>query len=312
MAPVQNSAQTTDPMESVVNNATQDVTQALEGLRSGDVHAAMPLIESYLIPAVGVLLLLIVGYLAAKFVARMVSTPICKRVDETLGRFVGKMVYYAIMISILIAVMGKFGLQVTSFAAVLASAGFAVGMAFQGTLGNFAAGIMLLVFRPFKVGDVISAAGVTAKVNEIDLFTTTLDTPDNRRLIVPNTAITAGTIENISHHTERRADVTVGCSYSADLRETRDILTQAAESLQHRMIAGEGRGYQVVLGALGDSAVNWTVRMWTHAADFWAVKEELTEAVKNHLETAGIAIPFPQMEIHFPADLSDRKSTKAA
>lgn len=300
MAPFDEAAEAN--MDSVVDTAGQDVTAALEGLKNGNLEAAWPLIENYLIPAAGVLLGLIVAYMVAKFVARMISSPICKRVDETLGKFVGKMVYYAIMISVLIAVMGKFGLQVTSFAAILAAAGFAIGMAFQGTLGNFASGIMLLVFRPFKVGDVISAAGITAKVNEIDLFTTTFDTPDNRRIIVPNSAITAGTIENISHHSERRVDVHVGCDYSADLRQTREVLQQAAESLQNSMVIGEGRGYQIVLGTLGDSCINWTVRFWTRAENYWPVTEALTEAVKNHLDDAGIGIPFPQMDIHLPAN----------
>lgn len=285
-------------LEGVGDKASEDVSQALEGLKNGDFEAAWPLIQNYLIPAAGVLLLLIVGYMIAKLVARIVSSPVRKRVDETLGRFVGKMVYYAIMISILIAVLGKFGFQVTSFAAILASAGFAIGMAFQGTLGNFAAGIMLLVFRPFKVGDVIDAAGSKGKVNEIDLFTTTLDTPDNRRLIVPNTAITSGTIENISHHEERRVDVSVGCDYTADLRQTREVLEQAAMSMNNMIVQGEGRGYQVVLGTLGDSCVNWTVRAWTKADNFFPLTEALTESVKNHLDAAGIGIPFPQMDVH--------------
>ena len=200
----------------------------------------------------------------------------------------------------------------TSFAAILAAAGFAIGMAFQGTLGNFASGIMLLVFRPFKVGDVISAAGIKAKVNEIDLFTTTFDTPDNRRIIVPNSAITAGTIENTSHHTERRVDVSVGCDYSADIRQTREVLQRAAESLQSNMIIGEGRGYQVVLGTLGDSCVNWTVRFWTRTENYWAVNEALTEAVKNHLDDAGIGIPYPQLDIHIPNAALSLLQNKAA
>lgn len=293
-----------DVTNDLVNKATEDVGNAWEGLKQGDFDAAMPLIKEYVFPAIQVLLILIVGYMVAKFVARIVSSPVRKKVDETLGKFVGKVVYYTIMISVLIAVMGSFGLQVTSFAAILASAGFAVGMAFQGTLGNFAAGIMLLVFRPFKVGDVINAAGITAKVNEIDLFTTTFDTPDNRRIIVPNTAITVGTIENISHHEERRVDVAVGCDYTADLKHTRQVLSEAAESLQSNMIIGDGRGFQIVLGDLGDSSVNWTVRFWTKAADYWAVKEALTEAVKNKLDEAGIGIPYPQMDVHVLRDLN--------
>jgi small conductance mechanosensitive channel len=284
--------------ESVAAKASSDVGEALQGLKDGDFQKVWPLLQGYVVPAVEVLLLLIVSYMAAKFISRIVSAPVQKRVDETLGRFIGKAVYYAIMISVLIAVLGKFGFHVTSFAAILASAGFAIGMAFQGTLGNFSAGIMLLVFRPFKVGDFISAAGIRATVNEIDLFTTTLDTTDNRRIIVPNTAIAAGTIENVSHHTERRVEVKVGCDYSADLRKTREVLTAAAEALKEKMIEGDGRGCQVVLGDLGDSAVNWSVRFWTTADEFWGVKEELTESVKNHLDEAGIGIPYPQIDVH--------------
>ena len=158
---------------------------------------------------------------------------------------------------------------------------------------------MLLVFRPFKVGDVINAAGITAKVEEIDLFTTTFDTPDNRRIIVPNSEIAGGIIENVSHHQDRRVDIAVGVDYSADLQETRNALMAAAESQKEFLVNGDGRGYQIVLGDLGDSAVGWTVRFWTKADDYWAVKEQLTAAVKQHLDEASIGIPYPQMDVHF-------------
>lgn len=197
-----------------------------------------------------------------------------------------------------LGVLSYFGIGVSSFAAVLAAAGFAIGLAFQGTLSNFAAGVLLLVFRPFKVGDVINAAGLTAKVFAIDLFTTVFDTFDNRRIVVPNSAITSGTIENITFHREHRIDVNVGVAYSASIQETRDTLTAAAESLKEFLLEGEGRGYQIVLGDLGDSAVQWTVRFWTTADIFWPTKEKLTEAVKTHLDNAGIGIPFPQMDVH--------------
>lgn len=299
-------------MEAVADSASADISNAIQGLKDGDFDKAWPLVQEYLIPATTALVFLVVGYLAAKLIARLVSTPVRERVDETLGRFVGRMVYYAIMVSVMIAVLGKFGFEVASFAAVLASAGFAIGMAFQGTLGNFAAGIMLMVFRPFKVGDVINAADVKGKVNEIDLFTTTLDTPDNRRLIVPNTAITSGTIENVTFHEDRRVEVCVGCDYSADLRQTREVLESAANSLQHYLVTGDGRGHQVVLGTLGDSCVNWTVRFWTKAENYWTVQEGLTEAVKNSLDAAGIGIPFPQLDINIPGYATGATENRAA
>ena len=157
------------------------------------------------------------GYFVAKFLSRLASAPVKMKVDETLGKFTGKLVFYVLMIFVFIAVLGRVGVEVTSFAAIMAAAGFAIGLAFQGTLSNFASGVLLLVFRPFKVGDVINAAGITAKVYEIDLFTTTFDTPDNRRIVVPNSSIAGGTIENITFHGQRRLDVAVGVDYSADI-----------------------------------------------------------------------------------------------
>ena len=317
---MQNSPDTDQKLQDIARSALGDVPPQKDGgfgsafdkLQEGDLSDAWPVIQQYVIPAAIALGILFIGYLAAKVISRMVSSPIRKRVDETLGRFVGRMVYYVIMVSILVAVLGRFGVQVTSFAAIIASAGFAIGMAFQGTLGNFAAGIMLMVFRPFKVGDVINAAGVKGKVNEIDLFTTTLDTPDNRRLIVPNTAITASTIENVTFHEDRRVEVQVGCDYSADIQRTREVLEQAAMSLQPYVLNGHGRGYQVVLGTLGDSCVNWTVRFWTRAENYWAVQEELTAAVKNSLDAAGIGIPFPQMDINLPGYANGDVDRRAA
>lgn len=287
-----------DSLSAAGDAAKQDAMNAWEGLMAGDFGAAMPLFEKYLFPALIALAILIIAYFVGKFLSRTASAPITRRVDATLGKFIGKLIFYAIMIFALLGVLGRYGISVAGFAAVLAAAGFAIGMAFQGTLGNFAAGIMLLVFRPFKVGDVINAAGITAKVDAIDLFTTTFDTPDNRRIIVPNGQIAGGTIENISFHTQRRVDVTTGADYSASIDETRKALEKAAESLSDKMIQGEGRGYQIVLGGLGDSSVDWTVRFWCNAADFWGVKEELTRAVKMHLDDAGIGIPYPTMDVN--------------
>lgn len=259
----------------------------------------MQYVTKYGIPLAGAIIIIIVAFIAGKMFSGIVRKTMGKaKIDETLSRFLGKMLYYLVLTIGVMFALSMFGIEVTSFAAILAAAGFAVGMALSGTLGNFAAGAMLLIFRPFKVGDVINAAGVTAKVNEIELFTTTLDTPDNRRIIVPNSAIAGGTIENISFHPDRRCDVAVGCDYSASIDQTREVLGKAAESLNDMMLQGEDRGYQIVLGDLGDSCVNWTVRFWCAAADYWGVKEALTRAVKQHLDEAGIGIPFPQMDVH--------------
>jgi small conductance mechanosensitive channel len=285
--------------EDQVNAATDQGKEALDGALKGDFSQATELLVDWGPKVAGAIIILVATFIVGKIIARIVSRSAEKaKVDLTLSRFFGKMVYYLILVVGVMMALGTVGVAVTSFAAILAAAGFAVGMALSGTLGNFAAGAMLLIFRPFKVGDIISAAGVTAKVNAIELFTTTLDTPDNRRIIVPNGQIADGTIENITHHPERRCDVFVGCDYSADLDKTREVLTKAAESLDEYNVKGEGRGFQVFLIDLGDSSVNWTVRFWTTGADFWTAKEKLTEAVKQHLDEAGIGIPFPQMDVH--------------
>ena len=291
---------TTEPTgEEQVNEAAEKGKEALDGAMSGDFSGATQLLLDWGPKIAGAIIILVATFIVGKIIARIVSRTAEKaKIDLTLSRFFGKMVYYLVLVIGVMIALGTVGVEVTSFAAILAAAGFAVGMAMSGTLGNFANGVMLLIFRPFDVGDVISAAGVTAKVNAIELFTTTLDTPDNRRIIVPNSAIYGGTIENITHHDERRCDVFVGCDYGADLYKTREVLTKAAESLDQYNVKGEGRGFQIFLIDLGDSSVNWTVRFWTTGADFWTAKEKLTEAVKQHLDEAGIGIPFPQMDVH--------------
>ena len=278
------------------------ITESYEKLMAGDVtDAGMVLAVNVLFPAVCALAVLIVAYFVAKLFSRWTTKAICQRIDETLGKFAGKLVFYSVMMICGLAVLQTLGVGVAGFAAVLAAAGFAIGLAFQGTLSNFAAGILLLVFRPFQVGDLVNTAGITGKVNAIYLFTTSFDTPDNRRLIVPNSAITSATIENITFHSKRRVDISIGVDYSASLDATRNILAECAESFADVMIAREDRGYQIVLSNLGASSVDWTIRFWAHTEDYFLVKEALIEEVKLRLDEVGIGIPFPQMELHLPS-----------
>ena len=252
--------------------------------------------------------MIFVGYLVAKYLSRVVSGPVCRRVDETLGRFVGKMIFYTVLVGVTGAVLSSLGAPLGGLAAILAAAGFAVGLAFQGTLSNFASGVLMMVFRPFKVGDVVNAAGVTGKVNEIDLFTTTLDTPDNRRIIVPNSSISGGTIENISFHPHRRVEVCVGVDYSADLDATRAALEAAVSKVDMATIKGDDRGSAVVLAGLGDSAVDWKVRVWVAAENYWPILEGLTGEVKRQLDAVSIGIPFPQLDVHISGETSETES----
>lgn len=276
--------------------------KAFEKLADGDLSYLTEYATEHLAPALfyaaiglGVIFL---GYLVASYLSRVVSKPVCRRVDETLGRFTGRIVFYSIMVAVIGGVLSKLGAPLGGLAAMLAAAGFAVGLAFQGTLSNFASGVLMLVFRPFKVGDVITAAGVTGTVNEIDLFTTTLDTPDNRRIIVPNSSISGGIIENISFHPQRRIEVVVGVDYGADMQDTRAALEAAVASHADRIIEGEGRGSKVLLSSLGDSAVEWKVRAWVAASDYWPALESLTGEVKSQLDAVNIGIPYPQLDVH--------------
>lgn len=196
----------------------------------------------------------------------------------------------------LIFCLGRFGVQTASLAAVIAAAGLAVGLAFQGTLSNFAAGIMLLTFRPFKVGDTVNVSGETGSVEEIELFFTHIDTFDNRRIILPNATVFGTKIENISHHPLRRADVNVGVDYTADVDRTREVLLAAVASVEGQ---AQGKEPQVVLQNFGASSVDWTVRIWAPAATLFPTREATLRAIKYHLDEAGIGIPFPQMDVHF-------------
>lgn len=250
--------------------------------------------------------LAIVLIIAVLFIAgwiKGIATKACRKADveETLARFLGNMIRYLVLFAGGIAILGTLGVETTSFAAILAAAGFAIGMAMSGMLGNVAAGVMLLFFRPFKVGDVASAGGTTGKVIEIGLFTTTFDTPDNRRIIVPNGSVFGGTIENVSHHDTRRVAVSVGTDYGADIDKTREILMAAAKACTGVLVDPEPG---VVLTGLGGSSIDWSVRVWVNAADFWAVSDQLTRDVKYALDSAGIGIPYPQMDVHIDGNVA--------
>ncbi len=283
----------------VSEEAVNRVWQGALNVAHGDFSGVSDLAIKYIVPAAIGILALIVAYFIAKFASRICSAPIRGRVDETLGKFVGKLVFYTIMVATIIGVIGRLGFDVTSFAAVLAAAGFAVGLAFQGTLSNFAAGILLLVFRPFKVGDSVVVAGTKGTVYEIDLFSTAIDTSDNRRIILPNSSIAGNTIENMTYHQHRRIEVAVGIAYESDLMASREALTEAVESLGDLMILGEGRGYKIALETLGPHAVDWVVQAWVKTSDIGMAKEILTVSIKENLDAAGLRIPYPQLDVHW-------------
>ncbi len=214
--------------------------------------------------------------------------------DETLSKFLAKLVRWLILLLAALSCLSKFGIETTSFAAVLGAAGLAVGLAFQGTLSNFVAGAMLLIFRPYKVGDVVNLAGHSGKVYEIGLFTTLVDTFDNRRIIIPNNSVFGEVIENITYHPVRRVEVEVGTAYAADIDATRTALERAIETVPEFVRNPEPA---VVLTGLGASSVDWSVRAWARNDDFFSAKQALLRTIKLELDRTGIDIPFPQMDV---------------
>ncbi|MDP6962617.1 MAG: mechanosensitive ion channel [Planctomycetota bacterium] len=254
------------------------------------------LVMNYGSDAILALIVLVIGVLSSRWAQRAVVRICTKaKLDNTLARFFSKMARWAALGLTAMFVLDTFGIDVSSFAVVLGAMGLAVGMALQGTLGHFASGVMLLIFRPFKVGDTINVAGVSGVVFEIDLFSTAIDTFDNRRLIVPNSNVFGKTIENLSHHQTRRIQVDVGTSYDADIETTRAVLEKVVAANEYRLADKNG---DVILVALGDSAVNWTIRIWCNRSDVGACKQQLISQAKSALEGAGIELPFPQLQIH--------------
>ncbi|WP_212523777.1 mechanosensitive ion channel domain-containing protein [Actibacterium sp. MT2.3-13A] len=216
------------------------------------------------------------------------------RLDVTLMRFAGSVASYLIMAVAAIFILGRFGIETTSLAALLGAAGLAIGLALQGTLSNVAAGVMLIGFRPFKVGDYITAAGQSGTVSAVTLFTTELTTPDNVQIIVPNGDIFSSAITNYSYHKTRRCDLVFGVSYDSDLK--------TAETIIRDCIKADPRAHAtpepfVKVSNLGDSSVDFTVRVWCDSGDFWGLKFDLTRAVKEGFDTGGIEIPFPTQTV---------------
>ena len=219
--------------------------------------------------------------------------------DETLASFLSSLVKYLVIAITVIAVLGKFGVETTSLVAVLGAAGLAVGLALQGTLSNVAAGVMLLLFRPFKIGDFVEVAGESGSVKAINLFTTEMATGDNIQIIVPNSDVWGGAVKNYSFHDKRRVDLTIGVGYDDDLNLARTAIMETIEA--------DSRSLSdplplVAVTELADSSVNFVVRVWCKNGDYWGLKFELTKAIKERLDKEGLSIPYPQHDIHLIGD----------
>jgi small conductance mechanosensitive channel len=246
-------------------------------------------------------------YFVGKFIVRLVvkatATVMQKQeVDKTLETFICNLVRTVLMVVVIIAAIGAIGVETTSFIAIFGAAGLAVGLALQGSLSNFASGVLIVLFRPYRVGDWIEAAGISGGVEQVQILTTILKTGDNKQIIVPNSQIMDSIITNYSANDTRRVDMVVGVSYDDDIDKVRKTLEE--------LIAAEERilpepAPTVTVAALADSSVNFNVRPWVNTADYWGVMFDMTEAIKKRFDKDGISFPFPQQDVHLYNEKSD-------
>lgn len=240
--------------------------------------------------------ILIVGRWVAKGFAKLAGRMMDRaQVDPTLHKFVTSLTYIALLAFVVIAALNQLGIQTASFIAVLGAAGLAIGLALQGALANFAAGVLMIIFKPFKAGDFIEGGGTTGTVEEVQIFTTQLLTPDNKAVIVPNSKIMSDNITNYTLKGSRRVDMMFGIGYGDDINQARDIIL--------RIIAVDDRIFkdpapEVLVSELADSSVNLATRVWSSADDYWDVLFAITEEVKKRFDAEGISIPFPQRDVH--------------
>ncbi len=248
---------------------------------------------------INVVLALVIFYVG-RIVARMLQKGIrrlmqTREMDKILETFVANLVYWAIMIFVIIAAINQIGVQTTSLIAVMGAAGLAVGLALQGSLSNFAAGVLIVIFRPYRVGDWVEAAGISGSVEQVQILTTILKTGDNKQIIVPNSQIMSSIITNYSANDTRRVDMVIGVSYDDDIDKVRATI-QALVDADSRIL--KDPACTITVAALADSSVNFNVRPWVKTSDYWTVMFDLTEAIKKRFDEEGISFPFPQQDVH--------------
>jgi small conductance mechanosensitive channel len=261
-----------------------------------DKATLISLLEQYALSLFWALFILVIGRLCARWITRIIRRVMTRsEVDDTLIGFTCNVAYIALMALVFIAALGKLGIETTSFAALIAAAGLAIGLSLQGSLSNFASGVILIIFRPFKAGDFVEAGGVAGVIEEIQIFSTQIRSGDNKRIIVPNGQITGATITNYSAKETRRIDLVIGVGYSDDLKKVRSVLEE--------VLAAEPRVLkdpESVIGLLelGESSVNFAVRPWVATDEYWPTLFSLQEEIKLRFDQEGISIPYPQRDLH--------------
>ena len=269
----------------------------MEGLDVSEwIRNLTDLVSQWGLKVLGAIAVLIIGMMAIKGIRGSVRKALDRSdIDPTLAPFLSSIIYYLLLVALVVAVLGMFGVETTSFIAVLGAAAFAVGLALQGTLSNFASGVMLLIFRPFQVGDFIEAGGTAGSVQEIGIFSSTLNTPDNVRITIPNTAIYGQTIKNFSVNETRRCDMVIGIGYGDDIGKAMGIINKAVSS-DDRVLNDPAP--VIAVSELADSSVNIIVRPWCRRQNYGPLKFDLTKKIKEDLEAGGCSIPFPQRDVH--------------
>jgi len=222
-----------------------------------------------------------------------------RKVDETVSSFLGTLVYTIVIIAVLLAVLGKFGVETTSFVMVLGAASFAIGFALQGSLSNFASGVMIIVFHPYRIGDFIEVAGTAGVVQDIHLFNTIINTPDNIKVIVPNGKIAGDVIRNVTGNDTRRVDLVIGIGYDSPIGKAMEVAMNVVKGDERVLEEPEP---QVAVAELADSSVNLVVRPWVKKEDYWGVRFDVTHRIKEAFDENGIEIPFPQHVIHMGSE----------
>ena len=290
----QNSPETPPPS---TESAADQVLNAGDAIANFDVQN---FIDVYVMPwginIVLALVIYIIGKMIVKTLVGIFGKIMAKsKYDDMLVDFLKSIVNAILMLFVIVASLDQLGVDTTSLVAILGAAGLAIGLSLQGSLQNFAAGVMLLVFRPFKAGDFVEAGGVSGSVINVGIFSTIMNTPDNKEIIVPNGNIYGGNITNYSAKPTRRVDMVFGIGYGDDLLKAKQVLESMLDA-DERVL--KDPAYTVAVGELGDSSVNLVVRPWVKSSDYWGVKFDFTEAVKLRFDQEGISIPFPQMDVH--------------
>jgi small conductance mechanosensitive channel len=254
------------------------------------------LVAAYGLKVLGAIATLVIGVWIARWLARIAGKVLDKRsVDPTLTKFASSLVKITLITFVIISAISQVGIETTSFVAVIGAAGLAVGFALQGSLSNFASGVMLIIFKPIKVGDYIEGGGAAGSVEVIGIFVTTLVTPDNKVIYIPNSGLTGSNIVNYSAKDTRRVDMVFGIGYSDDIDKAKSAI-QAVLGADSRILKDPAP--QIVVSELADSSVNFNVRPWVNSADYWGVYFDVTEQIKKQFDEQNISIPFPQRDIH--------------